>query len=323
MEGYIYRYLYSYLYLTHFACTSAEDAAARIIRLAQAMQKECPGILSGVKIISALDLAKGESRLHGLARRWKLTLPLDIYLFNRTLLFQPMVRVPTWMEYILRCKPGILLGGFDLHHDSLPNFLKCFWEAFRREQPTHQVFETHGSDLGHCVPYMLFGDEGRSLRKCPIQIMAVETVFGQGTYERFCQLHKSGEHMTEDLLLDCMMHTGKGTSLKTRLLLYALPHGLYKSKLRKGFWHACLEQVTEGCIEVFHSGISCGSAGKFYGICIGCKGDAPFLAKAGKLKRTFMSVGGHLKGICPQCLAGTGRGSKYTRFYTSFYIEYI
>ena len=287
----------------------AEDSAAKIIRIANAMQKECPGILSGIKLISSLDLAKGESKLHGLAKKWKLTLPLEIYLFNKCLLFQPMIRVPSWMEYILYFRPGILLGGFpSIDHECIPEFLESFWSAFREEQPTHAVFETHGSCLSRCVPYMLFGDEGRSLRKCPIQVLALETVFGQGTYDQYCKLKRSGLDMTRERLLDCMMHTGTGTSLKTRLLLYALPHGLYKGKLRKGFWHDCLEQVSRGCVDIFNAGISLGSFGTFYGVCLGMKGDAPYLAKAGKLKRTFMSVGGYLKGVCPQCLAGTGWG---------------
>ena len=154
---------------------------------------------------------------------------------------------------------------------------------------------------------MLFGDEGRSLRKSPIQIVCLETVFGQGTFDNYEELCKQGKQVDARAMLGTMVHTGKGSSFLSRLLLYALPHALYRSDSDvsyKQFWYDCMDQVARAAIRVFEEGIP-HRLGTFYGVCVGFKGDAPFLAKAAKLGRTFMSVGGHNKGICPYCEAGT------------------
>ncbi|CAE6966836.1 unnamed protein product [Symbiodinium sp. CCMP2592] len=233
--------------------------AARIVRLAKAIEKEAPGILGGIKIISKMDLPKGEHRLHALAKEWKMTDP----------------------------------------HFSL--FLEAFWKAYEYEQPTHLVFRQHSNELSRCIPYMLFGDEGRSLRKCPIQIVCLETVFGLTTYKNYKEHRAKGGQIDEDTMLDFITHTGKGSSFLSRLLLYALPHALYRSDSDvsyKDFWYDCMDQVARAAIRLFEDGIS-HRLGRFYGVCVGFKGDAPFLAKAAKLRRTFMSVEGKHKGICP------------------------
>ena len=154
---------------------------------------------------------------------------------------------------------------------------------------------------------MLFGDEGRSLRKSPILIICMETVFGQDSYKNFLKESSGNKTVDADMLLDSMTHCGRGSSFLSRLLLYALPHNLYRADSEQGykrFWYDCIDQVTMACDKVFEEGIS-HRLGQFYGICVGFKGDAPFLAKAAKLKRSFMSVQGTNKGICPHCLGGT------------------
>ncbi|CAE7195800.1 unnamed protein product [Symbiodinium necroappetens] len=205
--------------------------AARIVRLAKAIEEEQPGILGGIRLISKLDLPKGEQ----------------------------------------------------------------------------------------CIPYMLFGDEGRSLRKSPIQIVCLETVFGQGTFDNYEELCKQGKQVDARAMLGTMVHTGKGSSFLSRLLLYALPHALYRSDSDvsyKQFWYDCMDQVARAAIRVFEEGIP-HRLGTFYGVCVGFKGDAPFLAKAAKLGRTFMSVGGHNKGICPYCEVLTYPGKMWGQEYSA------
>ena len=50
-----------------------------MVRLAQAIEKEQPYLLRGIRRISRLSLPKAESGLHQLIRNWGLALPLDLY----------------------------------------------------------------------------------------------------------------------------------------------------------------------------------------------------------------------------------------------------
>ncbi|CAE7526688.1 unnamed protein product, partial [Symbiodinium sp. CCMP2456] len=277
--------------------------AARIVRLAKAIEEEQPGILGGIRLMSKLDLPKAEQRLHALAKQWSMTVPVAMKMYNSRNVSQPMILLTTWFHYLLNQKSEILLGGFSVEHPHCSLLLEAFWRAYQEEQPTHMVFRRHSHELSKCIPYMLFGDEGRSLRKSPIQIVCLETVFGQSTFDNYRKLWEQGKQIDAEALLGTMTHTGRGSSFLSRILLYALPHALYRSDSEgsyKQFWYDCMDQVSRAAVRVFEDGIPhAGGLGTFYGVCVGFKGDAPFLAKAAHLKRTFMSVQGHNKGICP------------------------
>ena len=90
------------------------------------MEKEAPGILNGIKMISKLDLPKGEHRLHALARLWEMTVPLRIHMYNCRNVCQPMVDLTCWFEFLIHRKPEILLGGFPLTSRYTSVFLESF-----------------------------------------------------------------------------------------------------------------------------------------------------------------------------------------------------
>ena len=267
-----------------------------------------------------MNLIHAEERLHALIREWGLTIPVQItfcqkvLLCEKIVLSQPMVLPSTWIQYMLYHKPQLLLGGFALQHTLTNKFLEAFWRMYRMEHPSHLVFREHGDHLHRCVPYTLFGDEGRGLRKSPIMIMSLEAVFGQTTFRAVQEALKRGDAMTDAALLDCMQHTGKGNSLMSRFLVYALPHTLYRGKKRKGFWFTCFDKIAPDCNDVFYKGVLIGQD-TYFPVCLGMKGDSPAQAKAGSLTRTFQHLG-HLRGICPACLAGTG--TQFAKFVIVF-----
>ena len=294
-------------------CVSAQDAAARVVKFARELEKEAPNRLRGISLVGKVNLAHAEERLHHLIRQWGLTVPVRIdicqkmLLCEKVLLSQPLVLPTSWIQHLLRCKPQLLLGGFRLQHTLTSNFLQAFWRMYRMEHPTHTVFQEHSHRLDHCIPYTLFGDEGRGLRKSPIMIMAMEAIFGQSTFSAVQEALDKGGAIDDLLFLDCMAHTGKGNSLNSRFLLYALPYTLYRGKKRKGFWYTCFDMICSDCRDAFYKGVQVGDE-TYYAVCLGIKGDSPAQAKAGSLTRTFARLG-HLKGICAQCLAGTGAWS--------------
>ena len=166
-----------------------QDSAANVVRFAKAVHKEAPYLLQGVATLSAISLPRAEEGIHNAISDWQQTLPMDIYLWNRGLIFAPMLRATTWCEYLLVKHPKILLGGFDRQHPAVPAFLKAFWTAFAFEEPSHEVYVAHADSLDSCVPVAFYSDEGRGLRKTPIQICGLETMF---SVESFAAFEKSG-----------------------------------------------------------------------------------------------------------------------------------
>ena len=278
---------------------SSKDTAANVVRFAQAIEKEQPYLLKGIRKISVLSLPHAETGLHKIIRDWGLSLPLDLYYFNKGILFAPMIKPKAWLEYLLCNKPGILLGGFSTDHFALPSFLESFWQAYKFEDGDHEVFQRHSDHLGQCIPYCLFTDEGRGLRKAPVQIVALETLWNIKTFEA-CQ--RMGA-WNDETFWAASQHTGSGSSLTSRLLLYVLPHRAYKKK-QKQFWFDVLDVVVRDLATLFDSGIDIGGR-RFYPVLVGVKGDAPALSKVGCFTRSFNHILGR-GGVCHHCLAGQG-----------------
>ncbi|CAE7760081.1 unnamed protein product [Symbiodinium sp. CCMP2456] len=214
-----------------------------------------------------------------------------------------MLHVPDWFSCLLQHRPEVLLAGYNVEDEDLRHHLRAFWESYRQENPSHPVFATHCDHLDSCLPYFLFGDEGRGHRKSPVMIFAFETVLGLRTkaiYEESRKTDLRGAAQTK-ALLDAQRHTAKLSSLKSRFLLAVLPHLWYKGKLVHVYRNT-LDAVSVKCQDLFHAGVQhCGK--KFYGVLLGVKGDSPALTKMGMLNRAFNRLGFD-KGICPFCLGG-------------------
>ncbi len=265
--------------------------------LAKTIEKENPGSLRGLNVLSRLNLGHAEARLHQVIKDWGLTLPIDISIVRHGLLYVPMIRLPKWWDYILNYKPEIVLGGFPLDHSLRPALLTTFWSVYQQEDPHHPIFTTHQENLGHCIPYWLFGDEGRGHRKAPIQIFAWETCFGLATFN---QWEKHGKDLFN--FREVYQQTSKGSSFNSRILLAVMPHTMYCRKESKHVWHKILGEIGKNATELFNTGIQVGKV-TYYPIALGMKGDAPALVKAGKLTRSFYNLGSET-GMCPHCRGG-------------------
>ena len=213
----------------------------------------------------------------------------------------PMIRPSQWFEYVLCRKSQILLGGFAKNHPATPGFLQAFWDAYRGEEPQHVVFQDHANDLQRCVPFFLFNDEGRGHRKTPIQVVALESVFNVSSFKKFEKLKPHPSTWTSTMFQEIQQHTGSGSSYLSRILLYVLPHNLYKGKTNR-LWDLVMDTVTRDMEQLFHHGVQVDGA-TFYPVLIGAKGDAPALVKLFKLSRSFTRWQGQ-KGVCMYCLAG-------------------
>ena len=97
-----------------------------MVRFAKAIEEEQPQLLAGIRKIAVQTLPHAESGLHALIQEWGLTLPLEIWYYNRGLIYAPLLKPSSWLEYIICNKPGICFGGFDKRHPALGDFLKAF-----------------------------------------------------------------------------------------------------------------------------------------------------------------------------------------------------
>ena len=279
---------------------SSKDTAVSVVRNAKAVEKEAPLLLKGMRQLSAVNLSRAESKLHEIIRSWGMTLPLDIYYFSRCLLFAPMIKSSTWLEYLIVKKSSILLGGFNKDDPGAAGLLAAWWAAYRQDHPSHVIFE-NGRPLSRCIPVCLYADEGRGLRKAPVQVVGLETMFGMQTaveYNKLSSLEKQEGHAA---FWKAARHTGSGSSLLSRLLLYVLPHSSYK-KAKREFWYRAMQFATNDLKNVCESGITCDGA-TWWPVFVGVKGDAPALNKIGRFTRSFQHWQGKT-GTCPYCLAG-------------------
>ena len=277
-----------------------EDSAANVIRFAKAVHEEAPNVLTGVGALSAVHLPQAESGLHEVIESWNMTLPLEIYYWQRGFIHCPMLRVNTWFEYLLVRHPGVLLGGFPLEHGALPMFLKAFWEGFRYDEPSHLVYERHPDSLDCCIPVSFYSDEGRGVRKSPVLVVGLEVVFGYSSFADF-QKNARKKPWSCETMWSIQHDTNSGSSLLSRLLLYVLPNKVYKGK-RNNLWHDVCSQVGRDLASAFNEGI-CVNGRQYYLVLVGCKGDAPALNKVGRMTRTFQHLSGP-GGMCCHCLAG-------------------
>ena len=53
----------------------------------------------------------------------------------------------------------------------------AFWENYRAVHPGHRVYHDHGHELQYCVPLLIHGDEGRTLRKSPVALINFQSPF--------------------------------------------------------------------------------------------------------------------------------------------------
>ncbi len=91
-----------------------------------------------------------------------------------------------------------------------------------------------------------------------------------------------------------------GNTFATRFLYTVCPSIYYKKK--PDYFHDILKGLANDLCKLYHTGIRAGGKQVFFPVCLGVKGDWPWLAKAGKILRHFNRQSSH--GICHLCLAG-------------------
>lgn len=144
--------------------------------------QEVKGNLSAELLrIAKMHPGNAERDMHPLLIKHGLEMPVKISLLKFGLYYIHVVRMSSWFAYALEHKPSVLLGGFPTASPAAMDTLKLFWQAYRSEEPDHEVYKLHADRLHMCIPFYLFSDDGRGLRKSKLLVINFETPFGRET----------------------------------------------------------------------------------------------------------------------------------------------
>ena len=176
-----------------------------------------------------------------------------------------------------------------------------FWEHFRDEQPTHEVFD-HGQfiDYSSLVPLYLHGDGGRTYKRDELMVIQFQPVLGFGS--RLSHPNKLGQNTGLNL---------QGHSFTSRFLIGVMPKQMYRDSL--DVFDAFMVEAMRSLESLYYQGLPLPDGRVLRFLVVGLKGDLPFLAKAGHFNRTFLNVrkaperpkSKPLVGCCWMCGAGS------------------
>lgn len=287
----------------------SEAPANRLKMFAKAAIDECGDLLSSKVLTQAANtksLQNAERDLLSLLRKCGMTIPIrpTLLSFGVNKVEVPCICLKTWWPYLLTSHSSFVLGGFGMGPMS-KLLLETYWKNMEMVAPDHAIFLTDDRPLECCVPFFLHLDEGVGQRKKAVLVINAQTVFGQETASRYMDFYTSCRgRTTEDAQMcmsQAMFHSSRGSTYTTRFLVSAIAKKNYAKK-NDDVFVGLLDLLAEECSSLFESGVNI--RGKtFYPVCMGLKGDAPALAKAGFFSRYFGTMGKN-KGCCYECMAG-------------------
>ena len=235
------------------------------------------------------NLQNAERDLHSLFRTYGLAIPVRLSTWKCGLFHLHYISLKSWFQYLLDEQSQLLLGGFQSDCPKSRLLLESFWGSYRMEHDDHWVFSEHGSNLRKCVPYYLHLDEGTGLRKSAVLVFNMPAARGLQTADQFEKVlsrgsGRSDSHMSA-YMLESQCHNQRGSSLMSRFLYTCIPKKWYTKK------NDFVYDKVLGHIAAESRKLACEGISGFFPICLGVKGDAPALAKAGHYTRSFMRLG--------------------------------
>ena len=247
------------------------------------------------------SLKNAERDLHKLFRANDMVMPVTVHdLEASTGLKVPCIPFATWFPFLMEEKPEYLLGGFPVGPTS-ELLLSEFWRKMRAPMPDHEIFTMHSeATLARTVPWYLHMDEGVGQRRRAVLVVSGQPVFGRETAVRFADFRAHCDDAS-DCMVKAQYPNHKGDTYKSRFLWSCLSKRMYSKENESVYWEM-LEQIAADCKDLaLHGFWSNGQ--RFYAACLGMKGDAPALKKAGCLTRSYQNMGKD-RGCCHECMAG-------------------
>ena len=261
------------------------------------------------------DVRNSERDLHKHFVRLGLSLPVPIRKLEHTLsdgasVVTEYMNPSDWLSLLLKRYPQLIAGGASPLEDQLEGF----WEAYRLQHPSHEVFQKQ-CQLGHVVPSAFGvmraeGPEGVATWKVPL---SAPLVFQSRMLIALAVIHSSLCPATGPQQIDCLTPKMRkidklgtnyyGHSFLKRYYLFGLPGYLYDGK--PGIIEQHLEVVAADLVSLFNTGVFVGEK-QYFGALIASKGDMKFQSKTiAWMNRSYNNLGTrNHAGICSLCKAG-------------------
>lgn len=248
-------------------------------------------------------------RLHdALVQKFGLQLNIPISTFRYSggpvAISLPYFKPVDTLRVILAEHDWLLLGG-RLADSETPRLLLSFWEKYRLQHPSHEVFKFDRDKLSRTIPVTIHGDGGRTQKKQPLEIVSLQAVIGLNTRASTeplrCQCQTSLESGGGDFRSPSL--NVKYNTLLTHFLGFAFPSKKYKDwpKLLQAILGEFCSNLALACRE----GVPHKNGQRFFVGVLGFKLDMEWGAKAGMLTRSYQNVG-HVneRACCHECEAG-------------------
>lgn len=192
--------------------------------------------------------------------------------------------------------PWTLLGGLNPGAEA-QCLLDSFWKLYRKEHPTHKVFELADRNLVNLkftIPLAIHGDGGRTLKKQPLEVISMHPILGldtgMDTGHVVCKCEpctKYGGCDIADPLAQKLNHIH--STYLTHFLLCAFPSKKF-DKL-PGLLFSLLAAISENLGPLLLDGIRTENGDRYHFAFLGMMGDMEYHAKTGLLNRSYKNVG--------------------------------
>lgn len=226
----------------------------------------------------------------------------------------PIIKPSEWLRCLVQQDMTLLSGGAQ----DFESQFWSFWKCFQCVSPGHDIYRSGDEDLlKRTVPLVLFGDEGRYLKKGNFMLATVESVLGHSPtqlQECHCrsdpalERYNLAEANCDESVLQAAAIAAKqytnftGHCYLSKLVCFGMKSQLYKKHpllLEEAF-----ELVAQDLQELHTKGVVV-SGKVFHASTIGIKGDLKFHHQLGHLTCSYYNVGSTNENpMCSFCWAG-------------------
>ena len=259
--------------------------------------------------------------------KWRIPISEMQYKFGTQTLHLPYMSPIDIYTYLIAHHREILFGGFTEDCD-VQNLLESFWCEYRNVHPGHQLFQDNGPEgtetFGSVIPAVIYGDEGRGLRRGNTALVTLESPFGLSSAEKYrnndhaftcdkCdpdsglqQQYPCAHGCPAQVPLAAYASTNfKEHVFLSRVPLFLVPCSLYKE--HPDLLQFMVHKISQELKKLYHEGLVIGER-KYRVALLGMKGDAKWLAQMRSLVRWYGKKGRKRNlAMCAECYAGLDR----------------
>ena len=260
-------------------------------------------------------------------KKWGLTWRVPLTFMKHQLTAEirevAFIRPLNFFVYLLRKAPELLMGGCRDRCQGQVH-LQEFWESYEKYHPEHRMFvgDQPSRRWDNTVPLALHGDEGRGKKKSNTTVLSMEVCIGVDSWMEMVKKRSACNCTSCDASSESVKRTRltaggpavlpafqsnsccafQRTNLKQNSFLSKFVLAILPLKDVVLLQKLALE-ITESLKELFEDGVIVDGQ-RFFGACVGYKGDLKWHQKCAKFDRSSGSQIKHGAAMCHECQAG-------------------